>query len=114
MRGLRVLLREEGVTFQRLKTWKISTDPDYAVKKARVEHLYAIVDGEVISGPGNYEVQVLDADPRRVKRIRITTRKERPQPRKEREARRRDGAPEASAAQDGNRNPPATDGAAPQ
>ena len=32
--GLRVLLREEGVTFQRLKTWKTSTDPDYAVKKA--------------------------------------------------------------------------------
>jgi hypothetical protein len=25
--GLRVLLREEGVTFQRLKTWKTSTDP---------------------------------------------------------------------------------------
>jgi transposase len=33
-----VLLREEGVTFQRLKTWKTSTDPGYAVKKARVEH----------------------------------------------------------------------------
>ncbi len=40
--GLRALLREEGVTFQRLKTWKASTDPDYAVKKARVEHLYAM------------------------------------------------------------------------
>ena len=51
-----MLLREEGVTFQRLKTWKISTDPDYAVKKARVEHLYAIVDGEVISGPGETEI----------------------------------------------------------
>ena len=24
--GLRILLREEGVTFQRLKTWKGSTD----------------------------------------------------------------------------------------
>jgi hypothetical protein len=24
--GLRVLLREEGVTFQRLKTWKASTE----------------------------------------------------------------------------------------
>jgi len=35
-----MLLREEGVTFQRLKTWKASTDPDYAEKKARVEHLY--------------------------------------------------------------------------
>src|SRR6516164_7003661 len=28
--GLRLLLREEGVTFQRLKTWKASADPDYA------------------------------------------------------------------------------------
>jgi hypothetical protein len=30
--GLRVLLREEGVTFQRRKTWKACTDPDYAKK----------------------------------------------------------------------------------
>ena len=50
--GLRVLLREEGVSFQRLKTWKASKDPDYAVKKARVEHLYAIADGEVVPDPG--------------------------------------------------------------
>nr|WP_243639638.1 helix-turn-helix domain-containing protein [Streptacidiphilus pinicola] len=28
--GLRVLLREEGVSFQRVKTWKTSRDPDYA------------------------------------------------------------------------------------
>jgi transposase len=54
--GPRVLLREEGVTFQRLKTWKASTDPDYAVKKARVGHLYAIADGEVIPDPGEPEV----------------------------------------------------------
>ncbi|MBS2538464.1 hypothetical protein KGQ20_37525 [Catenulispora sp. NF23] len=46
--GLRVLLRDEGVSFQRIKTWKTSKDPDYATKKARVEHLYAIADGEVI------------------------------------------------------------------
>jgi transposase len=54
--GLRALLREEGVTFQRLKTWKASKDPDYAVKKARVEHLYAIADREVIPEPGEPEV----------------------------------------------------------
>jgi transposase len=54
--GLRVLLREEGVSFQRLKTWKASTDPDYAVKKARVEHLYAIADREVVPEPGEPEV----------------------------------------------------------
>ena len=50
--GLRVLLREEGVSFQRIKTWKASKDPDYAVKKARVEHLYAIADGEVVPEAG--------------------------------------------------------------
>jgi transposase len=54
--GLRVLLREEGVSFQRLKTWKASTDPDYAVKKARIEHLYAIADGEVTPDEGEPEV----------------------------------------------------------
>ncbi|NHU46774.1 IS630 family transposase [Rhodococcus sp. A14] len=50
--GLRVLLREEGVSFQKVKTWKASRDPDYAVKKARVEHLYAIADREVVPEPG--------------------------------------------------------------
>ena len=54
--GLRVLLREEGVTFQRLKTWKTSKDPDYAVKKGRVEHLYAVAEGEVIPDAGEPEV----------------------------------------------------------
>jgi transposase len=54
--GLRTLLREEGVTFQRIKTWKTSKDPDYAAKKARVEHLYAIADGEVIPDQGEPEV----------------------------------------------------------
>ena len=29
------------------------------------------VRGEVISGPGNFEIEVLDADPRRVKRVRV-------------------------------------------
>jgi transposase len=54
--GLRVLLREGGVSFQRVKTWKTSKDPDYAAKKARVEHLYAIADREVIPEPGEPEV----------------------------------------------------------
>jgi transposase len=56
--GLRTLLREEGVTFQRIKTWKASKDPDYAVKKARVEYLYAIADREVIPGPGDPQVVI--------------------------------------------------------
>ncbi|WP_244301681.1 helix-turn-helix domain-containing protein [Microbispora triticiradicis] len=55
-KGLRVLLREEGVSVQRIKTWKTSRDPDYATKKARVEHLYAIADREVMPEEGEPEV----------------------------------------------------------
>jgi transposase len=51
--GLRALLHEEGVTFQRLKTWKASKDPHYAAKKARIEHLYAIADRKVKPGDGD-------------------------------------------------------------
>ena len=54
--GLRVLLRQEGVTFQRLKTWKASKDPQYAEKKARIEQLYAIADREVTPQAGDPEV----------------------------------------------------------
>jgi hypothetical protein len=39
-----------------VKTWKTSRDPDYAAKKVRVEHLYAIADGEVIPEDGEPEV----------------------------------------------------------
>ena len=39
-----------------MKTWKRSKDPDYAVKKARVEHLYAIADGEVVPEPDEPQV----------------------------------------------------------
>jgi transposase len=50
---LRVLLREEGVSFQAVKTWKTSTDPNYEAKKNRVLELYAIVDGTSSPGPGD-------------------------------------------------------------
>ena len=48
--GLRELLRAENVSFQAVKTWKASADPDYAAKKARVDYLYAIADGEAADG----------------------------------------------------------------
>jgi transposase len=54
--GLRILLREEGVTFQRLKTWKTSRDPCFAEKKARVEYLYAVADRTVTAAQGDPEV----------------------------------------------------------
>jgi transposase len=43
--GLRALLHDEDVSFQAVKTWKTSTDPDYDAKTSRVLELYAIADG---------------------------------------------------------------------
>ncbi|RTL54135.1 MAG: HlyC/CorC family transporter [Bradyrhizobiaceae bacterium] len=65
------------------------------------------VRGEVISGPGDYEIEVLDADPRRVKRVRIGTRKDRSALRL-REARRREIAADAAST---DKNPSSRDGA---
>ena len=81
-----------------------------------VSHLGRLpVRGEVISGPGNFEVEVLDADPRRVKRLRIGVRKERPAPRTQRESRRREASPDASSSQaNDNSPPPPGEGAGPQ
>jgi CBS domain containing-hemolysin-like protein len=70
------------------------------------------VRGEVISGPGNFEVEVLDADPRRVKRLRIAVRKERAAPRTQRETRRRETTSEAGQPpNNSNAGPPSGDGA---
>lgn len=51
--GLRVLLREEGVSFQVIKTFKQSNDPDYEAKKNRVLELYDIADAKAAPGPGD-------------------------------------------------------------
>ena len=72
------------------------------------------VRGEVISGPGNFEIEVLDADPRRVKRLRIATRKERAALRAQRESRRREATPEAGAQANDAASPPTGDGAGSQ
>ena len=50
--GLRALLREEGVSFQVIKTFKQSNDPEFEVKKNRVLELYAIADGRADPNPG--------------------------------------------------------------
>ena len=44
--GLRLVLREEGVSFQVIKTYKQSNDPDFEAKKNRVLELYDIADGK--------------------------------------------------------------------
>jgi transposase len=54
--GLRALLREAGVSFQRLKTWKQSRDPRYEAKKNRVLHLYGLMDGTCDVEPGDPDV----------------------------------------------------------
>ena len=70
------------------------------------------VRGEVISGPGNYEIEVLDADPRRVKRLRIAVRKERPASRTQR---RREITSDPNAPQANDNAPPSSsDGAGSQ
>ena len=51
--GLRVLLHQEGVSFQVIKTWKQSTDPDFEAKKNRVLELYEIADGKADPGAGD-------------------------------------------------------------
>src|SRR6266446_9971844 len=44
--GLRVVLRAEGVSFQAIKTFKVSNDPDFEAKKNRVLELYDLADGK--------------------------------------------------------------------
>ena len=51
--GLRVLLRTEEVSFQAIKTFKQSTDPDYEAKKNRVLELYDIAEGKAEPGEGD-------------------------------------------------------------
>lgn len=56
--GLRALLREEGVSFQVIKTLKVSNDPDFEAKKNRILELYAIADGQAKPGPGDPTVVI--------------------------------------------------------
>jgi len=67
--GLRGLLREEGVSFQALKTWKTSNDPDFEAKKNRILELLVAGDEEepftarvvdVVLGPGARRIVHLD------------------------------------------------------
>jgi hypothetical protein len=56
--GLRVLLREEGVSFQVIKTYKQSTDPDFEAKKNRVLELYEIADSKAKPKKGDPTVVI--------------------------------------------------------
>ena len=56
--GLRALLREERVSFQAIKTWKESNDPDFEAKKNRILELYAIADGKAQPRAGDPDVVI--------------------------------------------------------
>ncbi len=56
--GLRQLLHEEGVSFQALRSWKRSNDPDFEAKKNRILELYAIADENAKPGPDDPDVVV--------------------------------------------------------
>ena len=58
--GLRALLREEGVSFQAIKTWKTSNDPDFEVKKNRILELYDLADGKAQPKAGDPDVVICD------------------------------------------------------
>jgi hypothetical protein len=72
------------------------------------------VRGELVAGPGLYEIEVLDADPRRVKRVRIYKLKERRERPRERSRATADmvaaaappaNAPEAASTEPKSRRP---------
>jgi transposase len=56
--GLRQLLREEGVSFQAVRSWKRSNDPCFEAKKNRILELYAIADGLAEAGPDDPTVVI--------------------------------------------------------
>jgi CBS domain containing-hemolysin-like protein len=67
------------------------------------------VRGEIIAGPGDFEIEVLDADPRRAKRLRISRR---PPEIQRREARRRQAEEGPTVAPSLPKQPPETTGPA--
>jgi len=94
--GLRVLLREEGVSFQVIKTFKQSSDPDFEAKKNRVLELYDIADGKAEPRRGDPTVVIcmdefgpLNLLPRPGKQWAPRIVRDEPRPTKRRRRRRR-------------------------
>jgi len=56
--GLRMLLREQGVSFPGRQDLEERTDPDYEATKNRVLELYAIADGRRVPGEGDPNVVI--------------------------------------------------------
>jgi hypothetical protein len=60
--SLRILLRGEALSFQRLKTWKMSTDPDFEAKRNWVLELYDLADGTAKRRRGDPDVVICVAE----------------------------------------------------
>jgi hypothetical protein len=56
--GLRALGRDEGVSFERLKAFTASNDPDFQARQQRVLKLYGIADGHAEPGPDDPTVVI--------------------------------------------------------
>ena len=56
--GLRLLLHQEGVSFQVIKSFKQSNDAEFEAKKNRILELYAIADGKATPRNGDPTVIV--------------------------------------------------------
>jgi CBS domain containing-hemolysin-like protein len=67
------------------------------------------VRGELVPGPGMFEIEVLDADPRRVKKVKIYRSKDR-QPERSRDGKRREGLPSLPNAPSTSAEHPAASG----
>jgi CBS domain containing-hemolysin-like protein len=65
------------------------------------------VRGELVPGPGEFEIEILDADPRRVKRVRIYPRRQTPRGIERTAPRRPDGRQAAPLPADNDESPPA-------
>jgi CBS domain containing-hemolysin-like protein len=65
------------------------------------------VRGELVPGPGEFEIEILDADPRRVKRVRIYPRRQTPRGIERTAPRRPDGRQAAPLAADNDEPSPA-------
>ena len=61
--------------------------------------------GELVPGPDGFEIEVLDSDPRRIKKVRIHRSKDRPIER-DRDGRRRYSAPDTRRARRSRRSRP--------
>jgi hypothetical protein len=63
MKGCANCCARKECPFQSVKTWKSSADPEYAAKKARIDHLYAVADRAAEPAAGGTDAAAAPGDP---------------------------------------------------